>query len=207
MGKNKPSPITAFDCFTHLAPMMQGRGFPETIDYYKSLVDEVKQRVKDVFSAVGKEHYRLYLDNIPVWYRIGWLSRRLAAQGACVVTSIYPWFWVDMFTGLDVERPLESIAERQELFGLNYFTEYRVKWIADLAKDFSVDGLLVPACATCSMYSPEQGVIIREVQKLTGMPAGFIEGDMVDERYFDENLVTQQLEEFFSVMQAKMKRG
>ena len=70
-----------------------------------------------------------------------------------------------------------------------------------------MDGLLVPACATCKMYLPEQATLIREVQKLTGLPAGFIEGDMVDERYFDENLVTQQLEDFFNVMQAKMKRG
>lgn len=205
-GKTRPSSISAFDCFTHLAPLMQGRGFAESIDYYQILVKEARQRVKDGFSAVGTENYRLYLDNIPVWYKVGWLSRRLAGQGACAVTSVYPWFWIDMFAGQDGERPLESIAERQQLAVANHFAEHRIQWLSELTREFSVDGLLVPACATCKMYLPEQGVIIRETQKKTGLPAGFIEGDMVDERYFDENRVTQQLEDFFSIMQLKMKR-
>jgi hypothetical protein len=53
---------------------------------------------------------------------------------------------------------------------------------------------------------PDQLVLAREVQKLTWVPAVVIEGDMVDERFFSEDLVDRQIEDFMSILAARKGR-
>ena len=106
--------------------MMNLRGFPEAVGYYELLLTEVSQRAEQSFSAVGGESYRLYWDNIPVWYRLGWLARKFASYDACIVAAFYPWLWVEAFARLDSERPLESIAESLVLFYENKGTNSRI---------------------------------------------------------------------------------
>ncbi|MFC1859060.1 2-hydroxyacyl-CoA dehydratase subunit D [Thermodesulfobacteriota bacterium] len=202
-AKHKPSPITVFDIFIQLGPMMTLRGFPEAVNHYEELLSEVKQRVSHSISAVGQETYRLYWDNIPVWYKVGWMSRKLASYGACTVSATYPWAWVNAFAELDVERPLESIAETQNFYYQNKGTKLRIDFLQKLIEDFYVDGMLAQVSASCKALVPDQAVIIRETQKLTGVPAVFFEGDMVDERLYSDMQVTQQLEDFMEILAEK----
>jgi len=205
-ARHIPSPITSFDAFLHLAPMMNLRGFPEAVSYYELLLAEVRQRVEQSFSAVGEELYRLYWDNIPVWYRLGWLARKFASYGACTVAAFYPWVWVEIFARLDSEHPLESIAESLVAFYQNKGTKSRIDLPLRLVKDFSVDGLTIQVNVTCKLLVPDQLVVAREVQRLTGVPMVVIEGDMVDERLFSEAQVDRQIEDFISILATKKGR-
>lgn len=202
-ARHIPSPITSFDAFLHLAPMMNLRGFPEAVSYYEILLSEVKQRVEQSFSAVGGESYRLYWDNIPVWPRLGWLARKFASYGACTVAAFYPWLWVEAFARLDSKHPLESISESLVLFYENKGTKSRIDLPVRLVKDFSVDGLMIQVNVSCKLLIPDQLVIAREVQRLTGVPMAVIEGDMVDERLFSETQVDGQIEDFISMLAAR----
>jgi|YelNatPaOPRAMG01_1025707.scaffolds.fasta_scaffold39697_2 benzoyl-CoA reductase/2-hydroxyglutaryl-CoA dehydratase subunit BcrC/BadD/HgdB len=206
MAKHVPSPITSFDAFLHLAPMMNLRGYPEAVDYYQLLLDEVKARVRESFSAVGEERYRLYWDNIPVWSRLGWLARKFATYGACAVAAFYPWLWVEAFGRLNPERPLESIAESLVLYYQNKGTASRIDFPARLVKEFQVDGMVAQVSVTCKALVPDQLVIAKEVQRVTGVPMVIIEGDMVDERLFFEAEVERQIDDFISVLAARKHR-
>jgi len=206
MARHIPSPITSFDTFLHLGPMMNLRGFPEAVSYYELLVAEVRQRVDQALSAVGGESYRLYWDNIPVWPRLGWMARKFASYGACTVAAVYPWLWVEAFAKLDSEHPLESIAESMVLYYQNKGTKSRIDFPARLIKDFSVDGLVAQVSVSCKALVPDQLVLAREVQKLTGVPAVVIEGDMVDERFFSEDRVDRQIEDFMSILATRKGR-
>lgn len=206
MARHIPSPITSFDAFLQLAPIMSLRGFPEAVSYYELLLAEVRQRVEQSFAAVGEELYRLYWDNIPVWPRLGWLARKFASYGACVVAAFYPWLWVDVFARLDNEHPLESMAESLVLFYQNKGTKTRTELPVRLVKDFSVDGLVAQVSVTCKHLVSDQLVIAREVQRLTGVPAVVIEGDMVDERLFSESQVDRQIEDFVSILATRKSR-
>jgi benzoyl-CoA reductase/2-hydroxyglutaryl-CoA dehydratase subunit BcrC/BadD/HgdB len=206
MARHIPSPMTSFDAFMHLAPMMNLRGFPEAVSYYELLMAEVSQRVEQSFSAVGGELYRLYWDNIPVWYRLGWLARKFASYGACTVAAFYPWLWVEAFARLDSEHPVESIAESLVLFYENKGTKSRVDLPVRLVKDFSVDGLTIQVNVTCRHLLADQLVVAREVQRLTGVPMVVIEGDMVDERLFSEPQVDRQIEDFISILATRKGR-
>ena len=59
---------------------------------------------------------------------------------------------------------------------------------------------------SCKALVPDQLVIAREVQRLTGVPVVVIEGDMVDERLFSEDLVDRQIEDFMSILATRKGR-
>ena len=62
---NRPSPMTCFDAFFHLALIVTLRGTQTVVDYYEMLLAEMKQRIKDGISMVPDEKYRLLWDNLP----------------------------------------------------------------------------------------------------------------------------------------------
>lgn len=200
-----PAPITSFDTFLHLGPLMVGRGFPQAIDYYKMLNAEVAERVRNKVSGIGEEVYRLYWDNIPVWFRLGWLGRKFASYGATMVAAKYPHVWIQAFADLDPERPLESIARAQSLVLLNRGTGYRIDLLLQLLQEYQVEGMVMQMSRTCKPFIMEQVVIAKEAEKRSGKPAVMIEGDMVDSRLFNEAEVESRIESFMEVM-AKSKK-
>ena len=90
---NKPSPMTAFDAFFHMALIVTLRGTPEVIDYYTALLATMKDRVSRGIGAVPNEKYRLLWDNIPIWHRMKWLSQKFASHNACLVADTYTSAW------------------------------------------------------------------------------------------------------------------
>jgi len=198
--KHRPSPITSFDTFLHLGPLMVYRGFPEAVDYYEKLKAEIEERIAQGFSAIGEEVYRLYWDNIPIWFRIGYLGRKFASYGACFVSAVYPFAWIEAFAYLDPENPLDSIARAQALIFLNRGTGYRVDYLERMVKDFAVDGLVMQLSRTCKPYMADQMAITHQVSQRTGLPAVIIEGDMVDTRLFSEAEAESRIESFMEML-------
>jgi bcr-type benzoyl-CoA reductase subunit B len=199
-ARHIPAPLTSFDTFLHLAPLMVLRGFPEAVDYYKELKREVGERIRQGVSAVGEELYRLYWDNIPIWFRLGYLGRKFASYGACLVAAAYPFAWIEAFGNLDPSNPLDSIAKSQTLLFLNRGTGYRIDYLCQMLKDFSVDGMIMQMSRTCKPYIMDQYVIMKEAEKRTGIPAVLIEGDMVDSRLFSQTEVDSRIESFMEIL-------
>ena len=70
-ARHRPSGITAFDSFVQMAPFLVARGTPQFAAHYKMLAEETEQRVADGIFPVPDEKYRLFWDNIPLWYNMG----------------------------------------------------------------------------------------------------------------------------------------
>ena len=198
--RNVPSPITSFDTFLHLGPLMVARGFPEPIEYYKTLIAEVEERVRTKVSAIGEEVYRLYWDNIPVWFKVGYLGRKFAGYGAALVAAKYPMVWIEAFSDLDPKNPLDSIARSQTLVLLNRGTQYRIDLLRRLLSDYKVDAMVMQMSRTCKPFIMEQVVISKEAERQSGLPSVVIEGDMVDSRLFDEAEVDNRIDSFMEVV-------
>lgn len=198
--RHVPAPITSFDTFIHLGPLMVGRGFPEAVDYYKVLNAEVEERVRTRVSAIGEEVYRLYWDNIPVWFKVGYLGRKFASYGAAIVAASYPLAWVGAFARLDPENPLESIARGQTFIFLNRGTQFRIDLLRQILADYKVDAMVMQMSRSCKPYIMEQVVIGKEVEKLTGLPAVTLEADMVDSRLFNEAEIESRIESFMEMV-------
>ena len=57
--------------------------------------------------------------------------------------------------------------------------------------------------AHAQRLSAGQLMILREVEKATGRPGGFIESDLVDPRYFSASNIKNRLESYFQMIEQK----
>ncbi|MBS3809517.1 MAG: 2-hydroxyacyl-CoA dehydratase, partial [Desulfobacterales bacterium] len=97
----RPSPMTAFDAFFHLALIVTLRGKQITVDYYRELLDELNDRISQGIAMVPNEKYRLLWDNLPVWYRTRWLSDKFASHDAALVADTYTSAWSGMLPDMN----------------------------------------------------------------------------------------------------------
>jgi benzoyl-CoA reductase subunit B len=69
------------------------------------------------------------------------------------------------------------------------------------------DGFLINSVKSCNSFSAGQLMILREVEKRTGVPGGFIESDLVDPRYFSAANIKNRLESYFQMIEQKRGGG
>ena len=72
-------------------------------------------------------------------------------------------------------------------------------------QEYSADGFLINSVKSCNSFSAGQLMILREVEKRTGIPGAFIESDLVDPRYFSAANIKNRLESYFQMIDARRK--
>ena len=75
--------------------------------------------------------------------------------------------------------------------------------LARYVQDYEADGLLINSIKSCNSFSAGQLMILREVERRTGRPGGFIESDLVDPRYFSAANIKNRLESYFQMIEQK----
>lgn len=197
---NKPSPISAFDAFFHLALIVTLRGTPIVLEYYETLLEEMKERVANGISAVPNEKYRLLWDNIPVWYRLRWLSEKFADHDACLVADTYTSAWVSQMDMFDENNFIENMAEGYTAIYLNISIDDMAKMILDMVDKYDVDGMVMHSNRSCKPYSLGQYDIQRIIQRERGIPTLILEADMVDERNFSESQIETRIDAYMETI-------
>ena len=193
---HRPSPMSAFDAFFHLALIVTLRGKQVTIDYYQSLLNEMKERIAHNISAVPNERYRLLWDNLPVWFRTRWLSDKFASHDACLVADTYTSAWCASMKYIDEDNFLDSMAESYTRIYLNIGVDEMAKSILKMIDKYDVDGFVLHSNRSCKPYSLGQYDIQKIIQKERGIPTLLIEADMVDERNFSESQIETRIDAF-----------
>jgi len=200
---NKPSPMTCFDAFFHLALIVTLRGTQIAVDYYRSLLEEMKQRVANGISAIPNERYRLLWDNLPIWYRVRWMSEKFAAHDACLVADTYTSAWCGQLKYMDEDNFLDSMAEAYTRIYLNIGVDEMIKIVLEMVDKYDVDGFVMHSNRSCKPYSLGQYDIQRAVQKERGIPSVMIESHMIDERSFSESQSETRIDAFMEMIEQK----
>ncbi|MCB2227854.1 MAG: 2-hydroxyacyl-CoA dehydratase [Desulfarculaceae bacterium] len=200
--KAKPAPMTIFDAFVHLAPVVSLRGLPVAREYYEILYAELLERVRAGIGAITNERKRLMWDNIAIWYKVRDFSELFAARGMNFVAATYTNAWAETIQHLDMSRPFESLAKTYSLVILNNNLEHRLNLMAKMVEDYAVDGLVVHSARSCKPYSLGQYDLKRILSERLGIPAVVIEADITDYRYFSEEQALTRLEAFFEALEA-----
>jgi bcr-type benzoyl-CoA reductase subunit B len=198
--KARPSPMTIFDAFIHMAPVVSLRGLPVALDYYRRLLRELEDRVERGVGAVTNERKRLMWDNIAIWYKIRDISSLFAAQGMNFVTSTYPNAWAETTPYMTENQPFESMARAYSLVILNNNLNHRLSLMERLIEEFRVDGLVIHSAKSCKPYSVGQYDIKRLLTARLGLPSVVIEADIADSRAYAEEQTRTRLEAFFDMM-------
>ncbi|MFW5878867.1 MAG: 2-hydroxyacyl-CoA dehydratase subunit D [Myxococcota bacterium] len=200
-GTARPAPITAFDQFIHLAPIveMRGRGF--TVDYYAALLREIEERKAAGVGALKNERKRVVWDNLPIWYRVRWMGDLLAERGVAMVTSTYTNAWGELAEMIDPQRPMQSAARVYLHPILNRGTGHKLATMQRMVRDYSADGVLLHSDRSCKPYSIGQ-ISQRDRLAAAGVPALLLEADHNDPRAFSEEQARSRIEAFLEMMGA-----
>lgn len=198
--KARPAPMTIFDAFAHLAPIVSLRGLEVPLAYYRTLLGELRERVKTGIGALTEERKRLMWDNIAVWFKVREMADLFAARGLNFVTATYTTAWAETGTMIDPRNPFESIAKAYSQIFLNNNMNHRLHLMTRLIRDFGVDGLVMHAARSCKPYSVGQYDLKRFITDRLQIPSVVIEADIADSRAYSEKQVSTRLELFFEAL-------
>jgi len=193
MCKARPSPLNAPDLFVNMAAIVVLRGTREAVEFYRMLRDEVRERVEKGVGAVPQERFRLLWDNIALWNRIYRFYSYFVRKGCCFVVDTYTGAW-DMPLGGG--EPLEALARTYTAVFLNRSLRHRAELMAQLIREFQVDGFVMHSNRSCKPYSLGQYDIKRIVSEETGIPGLIFDADMCDSRYYSEEQIRTRIDAF-----------
>ncbi len=196
---HRPSPMSCFDAFINMAPIVTLRGTQEVMDFYRDMKAELQERIARGISAVPEERFRLLWDNIPIWYKMRELSDLFGSYGACLVADTYTSAWV--FEGFETLDPLDGLSRAYTKIYLNISIDLMIEKVLNLMKRFSVDGLVIHSNRSCKPYSLGQYDIQRIVLEKTGIPSLILEADMTDARVYSDAQVKTRVEAFMETLE------
>jgi len=188
----------------------------EVANFYDELKAEVEERVANGIAAVENEQARVMTDTQPPW---GFLRvfRYMAEKYGCVsIGSLYTfalignWIWED---GKFMPRPTPQslgveIKDREQALRVLtewelskpewqhfYHPKYKSDMMIQIAKDWKLDGVMLHynrGCEGLSLGIAENRLAILEA----GFPVMTFEGNMGDEREFDEARTMARIDSF-----------
>ncbi len=203
-----PAPMSARDHFNIFVPHHFMIGEEATLDFYKELYQELKDRVDSGIGVVDNERYRLlFAGGLPPWHSMGIFSY-FGSLGAVFPAQLaYPP--PDPFTIPDnINDPIELMALRSfERFTYRWEQAHRgcgdfwVQHILDLIPEFNIDGLVMHGVMSCRATSMGQIYYQHAVQKYAKLRTLFIGSDIVDIRTYSEAQTKIQIDIFLETVE------
>jgi benzoyl-CoA reductase/2-hydroxyglutaryl-CoA dehydratase subunit BcrC/BadD/HgdB len=191
-----PTPMGARDAFSAVFFMLCIPGTEMASEFYERLRDELKELVEEKIGKIENERYRLVWDNLPMWFNLGFFNY-LNSLGAVVVAETFSHVWAG---DLDASKPLESLARKYLPNFANAVTERRIDLIFRLAREWSVDGVVLPTNRGCRMMSIGMTVVKDIVYERLGVPSLILDVDSSDWRSYNEAHVKAEIEAFMEML-------
>ncbi len=214
-GPCEPSPIDGyFGAVYYVGPIFSAfRGTTDAVEYYRELREEVQERIDLRLGPVTpegpmkEERFRLVLEGPPNWTSFREMWRMFHAEGAVAVASTYTRVGGTYDEGFrhDPSRPLESLAEYCLGCYTNRNLPSRVDVLTRFMERYEADGLMVNSVKSCNSFSAGQLLMLREVERRTGKPCGFIESDLVDPRYFSAANLKNRIDSYLQMLEQRRR--
>jgi benzoyl-CoA reductase/2-hydroxyglutaryl-CoA dehydratase subunit BcrC/BadD/HgdB len=211
--KKKPSSWSLWDYGVSIAPVFYAMGKPESMEYYKHLIAELKERAKKNIPVLlpEGEKYRLFWDGWLPWAFLGRVIRMLVPKGALPICGRYPWEFFHIPE--DINPDADDIVHewvRIWYTGRAKGAYHDGPWggeefIEELVNEYSIDGIVMFSSKTCRMFNLGQWEILNKMDRKCGVPGVVIEADMVDSSMFSEAQIQTRLQALFETIDARRK--
>ncbi|MHA2394669.1 MAG: 2-hydroxyacyl-CoA dehydratase subunit D [Promethearchaeota archaeon] len=198
-ARNVPSPLTFFDGTIHMGPAVVLRGTQQAVDYYKILLSELEERVKNQDGAIEGERHRIYWEGMPIWGRLRHYSELFASLKVCVVASTYCNSWI--FTSFNEKDPFKSMAKAYTELFIVRSDEYKEIYLKKMIDFFKIDGILFHDAKTCPHNTNSRYGMPHRVEVNTGVPNLIINGDLNDERCLSDEQSRTSIEAFIEQLE------
>lgn len=216
-AKRRPSPIDGFFGGVHYVGPLFGafRGTSQAVQFYSSLRREVQARIDEGLGPItpegplSRERYRIVVEGVPDWTHLRELWKMFYDEGAVAVASTCTRVGglYDQGFRHDPARPLESLAEYCIGCYTNLSLPARIDLLAGYMRDYEADGFVINSVRSSKSFSVGQPLILRELERRTGLPGAFIESDAVDPRYFSTANIRTRLDGYFEMIEQRRGRG
>jgi len=198
-ASNVPSPLTFFDGTIHMGPAVVLRGTQQALNYYKQLLAELEERVRNKEAAVEDERFRIYWEGMPVWGRLSAHSNLFAGLKTNVLASTYCNSWI--FSAFDPDDPFKSMARAYTELFIVRADEAKEKYIKNMLEFFKVDGIIYHDAKTCPNNSNCRYGMPQRLEKETGIPSLTINGDLNDLRFVSDEQTKTNVEAFIEQLE------
>jgi len=208
--KTKPAPMSVFDHFISLGPSHSQRGKKESVEYWRRLEAEVKERVDNGIGVIKNEKFRLYWHNLPIWFKVGRLSEVLAKHGAVLVAASYTHelFYSHEPEKIDPEDPLTSLAAEEAWQSwLAADAIQGAKQVQKEIEDYSIDGMIMCSHRTCQPADIGEYDIIDIIGRRLGIPGIVIDADPTDPAFYSDAQTETRLQAFIETLEARKRRA
>ena len=178
-----PSPLNGFNIFNYMALSVCYRTKKESIEFFKTVIDELDQLIKDGSSQFPvPEKYRIMWDGIACWPYLSHNFKTLKKYGMNIVGSFYPYLWARIYE----PGNLDSMAESYASIAMNRNLAFQVETRKNILNEFRCDGAIYHMNRSCKIMDFMQLEIQRQVHVSTGIPYITFAGDQTDPRAFSE---------------------
>ena len=220
----KPAPLDEKTMYSLYVHGTLAKHSAAIADFYEELRDEVQDRIDNQIAAVPNERCRLISDTQPPWSFLK-VFRYLEKFGAVSIGSLYTFgligIWEDKPDGTWGPRttPMqkgEEITTRDQALRVLadwnlakpewqhfYDPNLKTKMMLQICKQWGVDGVMLHlnrGCEGLSCGIMENRLGIAEA----GVPVMTFEGNMGDEREFDEKRVMTRIDSFMETLDIDM---
>jgi benzoyl-CoA reductase/2-hydroxyglutaryl-CoA dehydratase subunit BcrC/BadD/HgdB len=207
LAAHRPSPITAFDSFVQMAPILTSRGTAQLAEHYRDLVAETEEQMAHGIYPVPGERYRLLWDSIAPWHQLRKMSARLAALGANITCASYTYCIGSLEGTFDAYAygggdPLDWLARLQNFSVCPHGMKLRARAMKEAIERNAVDGVVFASNRSCKVYSLMQMDQMRSVRDTLGVPAVMIDVDHADERKYSEEASFVRIEALLETIDA-----
>ena len=213
LRKAVPSPMVAQDFWAVMIPYFFLPDDPESYEFYERVYAEVKNRVDNKIGAIPNEKYRMMFSELPPWHTLDFFDQIAEKFGIATVMeswSYHPQSPVPEEDIKGVSDPLELIA-RLCYHKFTEFADTSLKLGVDpsffvapyfhYAPEFRADGImchLLRSCRPATYTLLHLGNALLEEFKI---PSIVIDGDIVDQRVFNEEEALSKVEAFVDTME------
>ena len=198
-GTYQPSPLTLFDQYMAMAPMVNQRGTQVTVDFYRNLLAELKERVGQGIGGIPEEKYRVYWDGLPLWHSVADFYTLLLERGVNMVANNYTRTWAQLTP--DPDDVYRSWARNY----LKYFDPmvlFRSWDIAEYIRHFELDGFILHSDHSCRFLSLGLMDTLKQVTKMTGVPGLLLDTDHGDPRLYQPEQIRNRIDAYLETLPA-----
>ncbi len=213
-----PAPLEEKTIFSLYVLATLQKSWKVVANFYDELCDEVQDRVERGIAAVESEQARVMSDTQPPW---GFLNifRYLEKYGVVCVGSLYSFGLMGMWTyntdggmlvpkSMPEKKPISREEATRELVKWHlhkpeyqhfYSPQYKSDMMIALARDWKLDGVMLHYNRGCEGLS--LGIAENRLALLkAGLRVLTYEGNMGDEREFDEVRTRNQIDAFMETL-------
>jgi len=187
LRKHVPAPRGIREMVGDLFYLITQTGRRESVEYYRMVLKETRERVRRGEGVLDEEKTRLYFHNIPLWFNLQ-IFDWLAAQGAVVAMDFYTnHVWHGFFFDggrFDSEDPFRDLARKWLFFDNHVGLPVKLSRSLISAREWGCKGAIFFSNRSCKVYSIGQPEQMRVLEQELGVRSFTFEAEMADPRSF-----------------------